>query len=240
MYSHTNIQLFDQLIRQGYSTKEIGTVLYSYELSVHLFTGRFQPSGNVFISHTVRTASILAGLQAPAEVIAAGLIHSVYWTGDFGDAGTGISDSKRNLIRQAVGEAVEEYVYRYCVLPWNIQSIPILRNRIDELGLDERNVILMKLANDLEHHLDGELLYYGYKERQRLIQQGDIMVDLAQKLGFPKLADDLSRVVKKSASAEVPEEIQKLTNSRRKYEVILASGEHESRVILPRSCKSEY
>lgn len=235
MYAQTNVQLFNQLKREGYSDTELGCVLYAYEFAVHMFTGRFQPSGNVFISHLVRTASILSSLHAPAEVVAASLIHSVYWNGDFGFGRKGVSDAKRKQVRRAVGEQVEEYVARYASLGWNTDTIPVLRDNIDALDPIDKNVILMKLTNELEHYLDLELFYYGDTETQRLIQRGHIMIEIAEKLGLPTLAADLAQVFRDAISAEVPTEIRKLTNQNRPFEVIRTRGWQESAIIVPRS-----
>jgi len=45
MNAQTNIQLFNQLGREGYPNHEIGRVSDAYDLAMHLFTGLFQPSG---------------------------------------------------------------------------------------------------------------------------------------------------------------------------------------------------
>ena len=60
MYAQTNIQLFNQLRRDGYSKTDLDLVRDAYELAMVLFSGRFQPSGKSFIAHVVGTASILA------------------------------------------------------------------------------------------------------------------------------------------------------------------------------------
>ncbi len=235
MYAQTNVQLFNQLKREGYSATELGCILYTYEFSVHVFTGCFQPSGNVFLSHLVRTASILSSLHAPAEVVAAGLIHSIYAKGDLGFVNKGISDAKRKQVRRAVGERVEEYVALYRSLRWNTQTIPALYGRIDALDQIDKNLILMKLANELEHHLDLELLYYRNTERQRLIRYGDLMIQMAEKLGFPTLAANLAKVFREAISAEIPVEIRRLTNRNRSFEVIRVSGKQEAFFIIPKS-----
>src|SRR5437867_665839 len=103
MYAQTNIQLFNQLQREGYSNAELSLIRDAYELAMHLFTGFFIASGRTQIAHVVGAASILGSLHTPAEVVAAGLIHNVYETGDFGDGRRGISDARRQQIRQTIG-----------------------------------------------------------------------------------------------------------------------------------------
>jgi len=108
-YAQTNIQLFKQLRREGYSNTDLSLVRDAYELAMVLYSCRFLPSGRPFIAHVVRTASILAALHLSAQVVAAGLLHNAYGTGDFGDGSGGISTAKRALISRVLSPEVEEY-----------------------------------------------------------------------------------------------------------------------------------
>src|SRR6266849_8827294 len=108
-YAQTNIQLFNQLCRDGYSNTDLSLVRDAYELAMLLFTGRFQPSGKSFMAHVVGTASILASLRLPATAVAAGLLHNVYVNGDFGNGRSGISMAQRDKVRRILGAEVEEY-----------------------------------------------------------------------------------------------------------------------------------
>ncbi len=76
-YAQTNIQLFGQMLREGYSNADLGCVRNAYELVMWLFTGIYRPSGKAFVEHLVGTAGILSSLHAPVEVVAAGLLPSV-------------------------------------------------------------------------------------------------------------------------------------------------------------------
>ncbi|MEJ2615278.1 MAG: hypothetical protein P8Z35_09975, partial [Ignavibacteriaceae bacterium] len=73
-YAQTAVCLYNQLREDNYSNREIELVEKTYKLSRLLFSGRFQPSGKDFLSHCVGTASILASVHLPAELVAAGLI----------------------------------------------------------------------------------------------------------------------------------------------------------------------
>jgi (p)ppGpp synthase/HD superfamily hydrolase len=123
-YAQTNLQLFDQLSRDGYSQAELGCILKAYDLAACLLTARFQHSGKPTISHFVGTASILSSLHVSAKVVVAGLLHNVYEIGDFGDGCKGISGPKRAQVRRAVGSEVEEYAARYTTMRWNKRTIP--------------------------------------------------------------------------------------------------------------------
>ncbi|NJM70115.1 MAG: HD domain-containing protein [Scytonema sp. RU_4_4] len=208
-YAQTNIQLFNQLRREGYSNTDLCCIHNAYQLVIPLFTGCFRASGKTFIAHLVGTASILCALHVPAKVIAAGLLHAAYASGDFGDGGKGFSDVKHQHIKRAVGEEVEDYVAKYTFLRWNEQTIPTIRDRLDALDPTDRNVVLIRLANELEEYLDLGILYCGDVKYQRYMNHNNhYMVEMAEKLGFPTLAVELATVFKETALAEIPVELR--------------------------------
>ena len=85
-FAQTNIQLVNQLQRDGYHSSEIELVVRSYELAMRVFTGLFRSCEKTFIAHLVGTASILSKHRAPLNVVVAGLLHSAYTVGDFGES----------------------------------------------------------------------------------------------------------------------------------------------------------
>ena len=209
-YAQTNIQLFNQLHRQGYGANDLKAVLAAYELTMVLMTGRFRASGKTFIAHLVGTASILGSLQASPALVGAGLLHAVYPAGDFGDELAGISDAKRMRVRSVVGEQVEERVCRYHDLVWTDETIRSISGGVDVLSAIERDVVLMRLANELEELLDLGILYCG--DTRRLGTSGrqrcSLMVELAGKLGFPGFAAELATAMDETAAAILPSELR--------------------------------
>jgi len=205
-YAQTNIQLFNQLHRQGYGAADLAAVASAYELTAALMTGQFRASGKTFIAHLVGTASILVSLRAAAPIVVAALLHAAYSAGDFGDDRLGISDAKRERVRSAVGERAEDYVCRYHNLVWSDQTIRSLCDSLDGIPAIERDVVLMRLANELEDHLDLGMLYCG--DQKRTWSSGSercrLMVEIARKLGFPQLADELGRTIEETAVAVIP------------------------------------
>ena len=209
-YAQTNVQLFNQLRSEGYSEKDRERVREAYEFAMHLFTGLFLPSGKTFIDHLVGTASILASLHVSADLVIAGLIHAAYLHGDFGCRTEGISERKRNEVRDTVGAEVEKYVERYDRLLWTPQKMLTLRKLLHELSPVDRHVLLMRLANELEHELDFAGLYYCRNEsqqrwKQRYLQTHvPIMAEMAEKLGFLSLACELTKITATIARIELP------------------------------------
>lgn len=206
-YAQTNVQLFTQLRSTGYPDEELNCIRKSYELAVHLFSGFFIQSGRTQIAHVVGTASILGSIHLPGEVLAAGLIHNAYGNGDFGDGKEGVSWPRRKYLINAVGENVEQYVYKFSELRWNNETIRAFPAKLETMESPERNVLLIRLADMLDHHSYLGGFYYHRsieKCREFISQNGPIMMQMAEKLGFPDLSAEFERVVNETLSAEIP------------------------------------
>ena len=210
-YAQTNVQLFNQLRCEGYSEEECELVRRTYEFAMLLFTGLFLPSGKGFIDHLVGTASILASLHARIEIVAAGLIHAAYLHGDFGGARKGVSDAKRRKVRDAVGENVEDYVHEYDRLLWGTrEAIQTVDDHLADLGPIDCQVLLMRLANELEHELDLGNLYCNKSETEQKRHQrymkcyGPKLVSMAERLGALPLATEIATASKNVASTRLP------------------------------------
>lgn len=206
-YAQTNIQFLNQARLEGYAPGDLALFAQAYRFSLPLFSGRFRVSGKTFFAHLVGTASVLARLRLDRDVVAAGLLHAAYTHGDFGDGRRGISDAKRSTLRAAVGEGVEGYIARYTTLDWSAQSVPRMPATLDTLDHTDRQVITIRLANELDEYLDLGILYEG-GSRQRVIDHTnrtkDILVQIALGLAIPQLARELARVFDAALAADLP------------------------------------
>ncbi len=193
-FPQTNLQLYAQLVDLGYSEADLATVARSYELSMNLFPGTYRGSGKPFLAHLAGTAGIVATLRARAALVATGLLHAAYTHGEFGNGWRGVSDAKRARIRAAVGPEIEDLVARYTALRWTPASIPAIRARLDAMTALERDVLLVRLANELEDHLDLGILYLGDAPRRLRFMREDLpaAVEMARRLGHPGLAESLT------------------------------------------------
>lgn len=205
-YAQTNIQLYNRLRRDGYSDEGIIRIHKAYELTMRLFAGQFRPSGKTFIAHLVGTASILGSLGPAIDLVAAGLLHAAYVQGDFGSDETGITDAKRKLVRDTVGEKVEEYLIRYTSFQWRSKSLPAIHESVETMGAIDRDVLLMRLANQLEDLLDFGILFSPAAEyrKKSMERYNHLVMDMANQLGFPSLAKELDRVAREIISANIP------------------------------------
>jgi (p)ppGpp synthase/HD superfamily hydrolase len=230
-YAQTNIQLYSQLERNGYSEAEILSVRDVYDVAVKLFTCRYQRSGKPTIDHLVGTASILCTLRRPATIVAAGLLHNAYQNGDFGSVRKGMTPGKRKVLRQIVGSAVEAYVARFATIPWKRQTLFEIASDTDLLTSIDRDVILIYLSEYLEHLLDLGVLYYEDVARGPFVitsEEFDCMVSIAEGLGFSTLAEELCHANSEIAVATVPKSLLWPRHMMRRW------------FMVPKSCRRSY
>jgi (p)ppGpp synthase/HD superfamily hydrolase len=224
MYAQTNVQLFDQLRREGYTEADLRLIREAYDLSRRLYAGYFIASGRTQIAHLVGTASILGSLHVPAEVVAGGLIHNVYETGDFGDGREGSSERRRHQIRQAIGAGIEQYAYRFPIVKRDVGPLatgphrPPVSTVFDEPGaleLVDRHVLLIVVAERLDHRRNLESLneYLNGVDR--------VKGEIAERLGCPGIAAELKAACEEAALES--------------WAAVSQQGRCRSEVIAPRS-----
>jgi (p)ppGpp synthase/HD superfamily hydrolase len=205
-YAQTNLQLYAQLRRAGATDSDLALVRKGYDFAMHLCPASFRGSGKPLLAHLVGTASILSAIGQPARVVTAGLLHAVYVFGDFGDARRGATPERRARVREAVGQEVEELISRYTHFDWNSKTIPVIRERVGSLSPSEREVLIIRLANELEDHLDCGVLYCGNGEQRRAYIRSPLnqSVTMAHALGQPELAEALENAFRETLQAELP------------------------------------
>ena len=191
MYAQTNLQLLNQLRREGYSEVDLRLIRNAYELSTRLYAAYFTGSGRTQIAHVVGTASILSSAHAPTEVVAASLLHNVYENGDFGSPRQGITAAKRKEVSQVVGAEVEKYVYRFRELRMKSKIAFSLLSGTEMLDDLSRHALVIELAERLEHWLN-------YEGRGYMTRNGRLMIQAANELGFAALAGKIQEALEKT------------------------------------------
>lgn len=202
----TNLQLLNQLRRDGYPDGDVAQIKAVYDYVACQFSGWFRASGKPFLAHLVGTAGILVGVRARTAVIAAGLSHAVYEQGELVAGGPSLTRAMRAEVRRALGAEAEDRVARYAMLEWNVRALAALRERLPALAPADREVVLIRLANELDDHLDLGALYCGNAEHRRgRIGAGlRLAGDLARDLGVPELGASLDRAFDATLSTELP------------------------------------
>lgn len=225
--AQTNLQLYNQLRLEGRSPDDLGLIRRCYELGVMLYSGSFQGDGKPFVAHTTGVASIMGQLGVSSVVVGAGCIHNVYGNGDFGDGLSEIaSPQRRSVVRNAVGEEVEECIYRFRSFRLNSGNIGEIASRLDQLHKLDRDLVTMDLADHLEKFADHGVLYFGngawitdFVEKHR-----SELMEIATRLGHPQLGIALTDALDETARQAIPPELKR----DEKHRAI--------ELVMPRSC----
>lgn len=205
-YAQSILELLSQLYLDGYDRSDLFRARDAYGLATRAFTGLVRPSGKLFIDHAVGTASVLHVVGAPSAITCAGLIHSIYTHGEMGRWRKGISKASRREVEAVVGLQVEELVAGYTALRWNRATVSAIATELKTYDAIGRGAVLMRLANEVDEHLDGGVLYLPDAERRR---NADMLllpslVTMAEELGYPILASELARVFEETMSSTIP------------------------------------
>jgi Domain of unknown function (DUF6817) len=166
-YAQSILELLHQLYVDGYGRSELRLVRDAYALAMRAFTGLVRPSGKLFMDHVVGTASVLHVVGALPAITCAGLIHSVYAHGALGRRREGISGVSRREVKAVVGAEVEQLVAGYAALRWDRGTVPVIATELTTYDAIGRGVVLMRLANEVDEHLDGGVLCLPDAERRR-------------------------------------------------------------------------
>ena len=202
--AQTNVQLYNQLRERSLPLDDLVLVHRAYEFLTTLYTAHFQPDGRPFVAHGVGVASILAELGKPAEILAVGMLHNIYGTGDFGDGeGKARTPERRRLVREVVGERIEGLIFRFVDLRVHRNNIADIRARLPDMDTSDRSLVLVELADHLEKYVDLGVLYIGDGSllMQRTELLGPQLVEMAHELGEPRLAAMLSASFEEATAA---------------------------------------
>jgi (p)ppGpp synthase/HD superfamily hydrolase len=204
-YAQTNLQLYAQARAEGYDEVAQEALVDAYTLAVRLFAGLHRASGKNFLAHLVGTASALVEARSRISVVAAGLLHAAYTHGEFGDGWRGMTVDKRARVAAVVGEECEGLIARYTDFRWRSEALSQLRETLAGFAGADRDVLLMRLANELDDHLDLGVLFYADAERRlRLLEPLAVCVDLARDLGHHRLAGSLAEAFAACRAGTIP------------------------------------
>jgi hypothetical protein len=203
--AQTILQLFNQAMASERSQDELRELRDSYELAMVLFRGLYRPSGKTFVAHLVGTCSLLLADRLPLPVLQAGLLHAVYTHGRFSGLARWHLGRQRKAVRRVTGFDAEALVHAYARLSWDEAAITRHAESWETLGPADRHVVLIRLANEVDDHLDGGMLYGG-KSKKYPINQDNVraMENMARSAGAPGLARALARTLCNTSPGMVP------------------------------------
>ena len=213
-------QLMSQAIGAGYGLDDLRSLKNTHDLAVRLVDGFYRGQGVPFINHLVRTSSIVMVEKGSRATVRAALLHSAYSFGQFADGKQGgRSRAHQKEMVSAAGEKTERLVHLYNST--DFRKPAVLKQHLDkaaDYSEDMKNVLLICLANTLEDYLDLGMSFRGnYPYRERIEQDGKLILELAQRTGSSQLASELNEIFRATLASELPEAVQ--TGSRDAFEL---------------------
>lgn len=235
--ARTNVQLLNQLIQQGRSEELLKRVHRAYDLAVELYSGYFHGDGKPFVSHVVAVASIIGHLGQSDDLVVAAVVHNIYTNGDFGDGKAKVvTPDRQKRARAVVGRRVDDLLIRFRDLRVRT-SLDRILHEFDTLSEDDRQLLLMDLADHYEKYLDGALAYYGDCS---WILDFDVpnmprLVELAERLGYPDFGNMLAAALQEQLDwmKKVPEVLR--TKDGQRYLALRVPGSCELKSQLQRA-----
>jgi (p)ppGpp synthase/HD superfamily hydrolase len=204
--AQTNLQLFNQLRDAGWAEPDLARVERGYALSTRILTNRYRPDGKSFVAHGIGTASILAGEGCSVDLVIAGLLHAAYGTGDWGEGSHAMTESKRAAVREVAGVEAERVIAAYTGLSWDEAHAESVLARIDELDAAERDIVRVKVANELDDHMDLGMRYRGRTAEMVADDRIALLtIEIARRIGMTALAEQFRVARDAELAADVPE-----------------------------------
>jgi hypothetical protein len=120
-----------------------------------------------------------------------------------------MSAAKRRQLRGAIGSEVEELVAAYSSLAW-YGHLERVRERLPTAEGALRDVVLIRLANELDDHLDLSPLYTqpAAQVRADLARNAPVCLEIARELGLEQLVAALARAFEEVRSREPSEAVR--------------------------------
>jgi hypothetical protein len=226
-----NIQLYGQLVRQRRPEAELWQVRRAYDLAVSLYAASYQADGRPFSAHVVSVASVLTLLGASTTLVATALVHNVYSNADFGDGLYAVvTPERRQRVRDAVGEEIEAWVYRFRELRLS-DDVAAAKARLGGMDARDRQLMLLELADLMDKYADLGVLYFGDGAWVTdFVDANEIhLVEIGHALGQPVLAEALRIAFATARASRVPDAFR--APAHRKYLYTIVPG--SCRVVMP-------
>jgi (p)ppGpp synthase/HD superfamily hydrolase len=208
--AQTSLRLFNQAIANERPPEDLQGLRDSYDLAMVLFRGLYRPSGKTFIAHLAGTCSLLLADDLPLPVLQAGILHAAYTHGRFGGMARWHLNRQRGEVRRVTSIEAEALVHAYARLSWDEAAITRHTESWEALGAADRNVVLIRLANEVDDHLDGGMRYAGKSKKYRVSENNlRAMERMAETAGAPRLARSLVRTLSDTSPRTVPAFLQR-------------------------------
>jgi hypothetical protein len=187
--AQTNLKLYSQLRLARWSTADIEAVGRGYDLAAFLLAGQYRASRKPAVDHFAGVASVAALGGLRPVLVRAAVLHNVYRLGQWGDGFPRVTARRRAEVRAAVGDEAEGVIARYDQFGWSDEVVARTIAVPPAPDDPRRDLILLRLADEIEDRLDG-----GQRYSQQSTRATAPLIELARVLDEVVLADLLVAV----------------------------------------------
>jgi (p)ppGpp synthase/HD superfamily hydrolase len=196
--TQTNLRLYAQLQQAGWADADIEAVDRGYRLAADLLSGQYRAAGPPAVDHFVGVASVVAGTGGRPALVQAAILHNIYRIGRWRDGFPRVTRARRAEVTRAIGVDAEAIVHSYDRVAWSDRWAAGVLARADALAGNERDVVLLTLADEVENRSDLGVVLSGMAGRGV-----EALVAIAEAMGEQRFAELLREVSEQEASATV-------------------------------------
>jgi (p)ppGpp synthase/HD superfamily hydrolase len=208
-YAITYQQLVRQASLQGFSDSDLARLKTGYSLAMRLTDGLYRKQMVPFICHLVRTSSIVMHETRETTPILASMLHAVFFLHVFADSTyRGPRSADRRFLRRELGEEVDRLIEDYSQFGFGETEAAFWASTTNELDARMRRLLMMRLADELEDHLDAAEAFVPLgKFRPGDTEYGKSYIALAHRLGMQMLASDFQEALEMNHAVRLPREV---------------------------------
>ncbi|GLX79299.1 hypothetical protein tinsulaeT_26390 [Thalassotalea insulae] len=219
-YAQNYPQLFNQAIALKYSDEELRLLKKAFDFAQQFSHGVYRAQGIPLINHLVRTASIVMHNKQAISLVIVSLLHAVYVIHKFDHSvRTAEITSRSEELVALFGHDINQLIIAYEELHWYKQEeIKAYLAQAERLPQQTKDLILIRLANELEDHLDLAMSYSSDERIQRRsFAYGYECVELAKHIGFIDIGEQIKSILDQQKEF-FPAEFLRVT-ARQGYEI---------------------
>ena len=209
-------ELLNKCNDNGYSDQEIELIEKAYNYALEQHKGMKRKNGEVYISHPLNVALIVAGLNTDAITVVSALVHETIAHGS----------SSFDELERLFGSEVKNIVHSLTKVNHlhltddSEVSSNYLKKVLVALSEDVR-VIILKLAGRLHNMRTNEGLSLE-KQKQKALETWNVLIPIAHRLGINQIKAELEDICFKILKPDIYVDIEnQLPASREELNVML-------------------
>jgi (p)ppGpp synthase/HD superfamily hydrolase len=206
-------QLMNQAAASALSQADLLRLRQAFDFSQLVANGFYRAQGIPLLNHLVRTASIVLSQTSSIDAVITALLHASFVIDQFeGSTKSHNQEVKQKDIEKVFGSKASHLLLAYGKMGWYGKKE--VRHYIDThltLTDEVRVLLLIRLANELEDHMDFAMAYtQPSRIARRSLAYGTDCVDLARVLGFDSIANMLETILIEQKAIEVSAQLRSI------------------------------